>query len=100
MKSSEERASLQGSGSTAQPLHVFTDCSRTGGELHVYADHLEVHSDRGKEVRRFGTATSERLPGAARTEAKRSRSSTAAVKYSWSRWTTRTWRKGTGSSRI
>jgi hypothetical protein len=52
MKSiSEERAPLQGSGSTAEPSHVFTDCSRTGGELHVYADHLEVHSDRGKEVR-------------------------------------------------
>jgi hypothetical protein len=51
MKDIVERAPLQGSGSTAEPLHVFTDRSRTGVEMHVYADHLELHSERGKEVR-------------------------------------------------
>jgi hypothetical protein len=51
MKNIGEQAPLQGFGSTAEPLHVFTDRSRTGVELHLYADHLELHSDGGREVR-------------------------------------------------
>jgi hypothetical protein len=51
MKSIGERAPLQGSGSTAEPLHVFIDRSRTGVQLHVHADHLELHAEGGKEVR-------------------------------------------------
>jgi hypothetical protein len=51
MKSIGERAPLRGSGSTAEPLHVFTDRSRTGVQLHVHADHLELHAEGGKEVR-------------------------------------------------
>jgi hypothetical protein len=51
LKSISERAPLQGSRSTAEPLHVFTDRSRSGVELHVHADHLELHSDGVKAVR-------------------------------------------------
>jgi hypothetical protein len=51
MKSISERPPLQGSGSTAEPLHVFTDRSGSGVELHVHADHVELHADGGKEVR-------------------------------------------------
>jgi hypothetical protein len=51
MKGIGERASLRGSGSTAELLRVFTDRSRSGVELHVHADHLELHADGGKEVR-------------------------------------------------
>jgi hypothetical protein len=51
MKGIGERAPLRGSGSTAEPLHLFIDRSRTGVQLHVYADHLELHADGGKEVR-------------------------------------------------
>jgi hypothetical protein len=48
MKSITERTPLQQSRSTTEPLHVFTDRSRSGVELHVYADHLELHSGRGE----------------------------------------------------
>ncbi len=48
MKSIGERAPLRGSGSTAEPLQVFTDRSGTGVEMHVCADHLELHADGGK----------------------------------------------------
>jgi hypothetical protein len=51
MKRSGEQAPLPGSGWKAEPLHVFTDRSGTGVELHVYADHLELHADGGREVR-------------------------------------------------
>jgi hypothetical protein len=51
MKSIGERAPLRGSGSTAEPMQVFTDRSGTGVEMHVCADHLELHADGGKEVR-------------------------------------------------
>jgi hypothetical protein len=51
MKDIGERAPLRGSGSTAEPLHVFTDHSGTGVQLHVHADHLEHTPTVGKEVR-------------------------------------------------
>jgi hypothetical protein len=51
MKSIGERAPLRGSGSTAEPLHVFTDRSGTGVQLHECADHLALHADGGREVR-------------------------------------------------
>jgi hypothetical protein len=51
MKNIGERAPVPGSGSTAEPLYVFTDRSRTGAELHVHADHLELHAEGGMEVR-------------------------------------------------
>ncbi len=51
MKSIGERAPLRGSRSTAEPSHVFSDHSRTGVELHVHADHLELYAGGGREVR-------------------------------------------------
>ncbi len=35
---------------TAETLHVFGDRLGIGAELHVHADHLEVHTAGGKEV--------------------------------------------------
>jgi hypothetical protein len=34
----------------AEPLHVFRGRSRTGPDLLVYADHLELHSGGGRDV--------------------------------------------------
>jgi hypothetical protein len=51
LKSIGERAPLRGSGWTAEPLHVFTDRSGTGVEMHVCADHLELRADGGREMR-------------------------------------------------
>lgn len=51
MENSKEVAPFQEPQGTVEPLHMFTGRSGTGVELHVYADHLELHSARGKEVR-------------------------------------------------
>jgi hypothetical protein len=50
MESISEGPLLQWLEWTAEPLHVFTDDSGTGMELQVYPNHLELHSDGGKEV--------------------------------------------------
>jgi hypothetical protein len=51
MKGIGERAPLRRSEWTTEPLHVFTHRPGTGVQLHVHADHLELHADGGKEVR-------------------------------------------------
>lgn len=51
MENRREVAPFHEPQGVAEPLHMFTGRSGTGVELHVYADHLELHSARGREVR-------------------------------------------------